>query len=258
MPFPTSKKYGVLKARVTQVEGEFTSHKSGMSHYNLICNDSVSGLDYQINIDIQSEVSANVKMLILKDFDTKTQLPSAFETITPGFTPLPCQPGGLALDLIHQPIFTVNQLKDSHPQNAAKIAAGLNEFIQVGTQLVVFGTYYDDSDHQYHQQFITEDESYRDHHMYGVRRHREQQRPSRGVDDVHLNQGTPSIQFQSKDNGVYQDGALFIRNPDGDYTACFFAFAGQCFDTNQQGNCDAKSSLKQSSTMGDTEIKGQV
>lgn len=235
MPFPASKVYGVLNAEITQVEGEFTSHKTGMSHFNLISQDS-AGLEYQINIDIQSSTSPNVRMLVLYDFDLAAQLPN-IKGIESGFTALPTQAGGLALDLIHQPLFPISELKNAQPHSADNLSETLNALLQVGANVFVFGTRYDDSQSNYHQNFTDADESYRDHHLYGMRRHREQGRPPRGVDDVHLNQGTPSSQYQSKDNGLFQDGALFIANNDGSYTAVFFAFAQQCFNTNASGNC---------------------
>jgi uncharacterized protein YukJ len=77
--------------------------------------------------------------------------------------------------------------------------------------------------------------------MYGARRSREQSQPPRGVDDVHLNQGTPNSQSQAQDNGIYQDGALLVQMPDNSYSAFFFAFAGQCFNTDDNGNCSGGS-----------------
>jgi len=237
MPFPANKTYGVLRANIKVDEKESTSKKSGMSHYNLICEvPAEDNKEYQVNIDIQSSKSANVRMLVKRNFVT-TNLPKKLTDIAQGFSTLPSKADTLALDLIHQPIFPIDELKDSKPISAEQITETLNNLLSVGNEVIVFGTLYDDDDHKHHEAYHHDDESYRDHHMYGARRHREQKLPPRGVDDVHLNQGTPSTQYQHKDNGVYQDGALFIVNTEGGYNAIFFAFATQCFDTNDQGNC---------------------
>lgn len=237
MPFSHGKVYGVLRVKVKVDEGEFTSHRSGMSHYNLICEDEESKLEYQVNIDIQSSSSPNVRMLVIDDFDVSSAFTTPFSDIPSGFKTLECKPGGLAIDLIHHPIFKVDELKDAQPLSASQISTQLKPHLSVGTEIIVFGTRYEDSDHKFHHHYHHSNESYRDAHLYGVRRHREQNLPPRGVDDVHLNQGTPDTQYQHVDNGCYQDGALFIANGEGKYTAVFFAFEAQCFDTDNSGNC---------------------
>ena len=238
MPFPKNKTYGVFRAFISVDEGEFTSHKSGMSHYNLICEvPNEGGMKYQVNIDIQSKVTGNVRMLVKTNFDAVSHLSASFIDIVQGFTELTCQPGGLALDLIHHPLFPVDELKQTEPQSAKDITNILNDYLVVGKEVIVFGTLYDDTDFKSHESYHNETESYRDFHMYGARRHREQDLPPRGVDDVHLNQGTPSSQYQYKDNGSYQDGAFFVVNQDGSYDAIFFAFSSQCLVTDKNGNC---------------------
>ncbi|KAI9923871.1 hypothetical protein ASPWEDRAFT_26425 [Aspergillus wentii DTO 134E9] len=51
-----------------------------------------------------------------------------------------------------------------------------------------------------------------------------------GIHDIHMNQGS----FPQFDNGVYQDGALFFRFPDGHWEAVFMAFASQRLPTNEE------------------------
>lgn len=234
MAFPANKVYGVMKAVIKRDEGESTSHRSGMSHFNLICHTPEG--DYQVNIDIQSSENPNVRMLQVEHFNTGEI--GNFASIPPGFRILSTDAADpLALDLIHRPLFSIDELADAKPGSADEISSVLNDFLLDGTEIIVFGTRYDDSNNDAHKPYQHEHESYRNKHLYGVRRHRELAQPPRGVDDVHLNQGTPSSQYQSKDNGSYQDGALFVKNEDGSYRAFFFAFAGQCFNTDPQGNC---------------------
>lgn len=58
--------------------------------------------------------------------------------------------------------------------------------------------------------------------------------PGNGIHDIHMNQGNGG-QYK-KDNGVFQDGAVFIEYPNDDWHAFFFAFQSQTFDTDDQGN----------------------
>ena len=39
-----------------------------------------------------------------------------------------------------------------------------------------------------------------------------------------------------KDNGVFQDGAIYVEYPDDRWRAFFFAFQSQTFDTDDKGN----------------------
>lgn len=254
MPFSGNKIYGVLKATLTKDRGESSSQRSHLSHFNLTT--SAAGEGYQVNIDIQSHPhEADVKYYIIenfgggdgsKDAGTDASLKQQFADIQEGFTPLQPEPGGLALDLVKNPLFCVDDLKDATPQTPDEISQMLNGYLEnpdTVASLIVFGTKYDDSNNDYHEQYNhyhyhDHNDWHRDRHMYGVRRYREDpqsQLPPRGVDDVHLNQG--SGPQHSKDNGPYQDGALFIEHQDGSYTGIFFAFASQCFDTDANGNC---------------------
>ena len=87
-----------------------------MSHFNLICEvANASKEEYQVNIDIQSSTSANVRMLLINHFDITQAFGSKFSDIAPGFTQLPSQADGLALDLIHQPIFNIDKMPRDVP-----------------------------------------------------------------------------------------------------------------------------------------------
>jgi uncharacterized protein YukJ len=49
-----------------------------------------------------------------------------------------------------------------------------------------------------------------------------------------MNQGN-SGQY-ARDNGVFQDGALYFEYPGDKWRAFFFAFQSQTFDTDDRGN----------------------
>jgi uncharacterized protein YukJ len=119
----------------------------------------------------------------------------------------------MALDLVRRPLFDLNLLTESSALSADEIAATLDNYLKYANpNVIVFGTKYDDRHNQ--QQ-----------NHYGLQRAANQQKPSCGVDDVHLNQNLGS------DSNAYQDGALFIQtgdSDDGNYAAFFFCFANQC------------------------------
>ena len=58
--------------------------------------------------------------------------------------------------------------------------------------------------------------------------------PGNGIHAIHMNQGN-SGEYKN-DNGVYQDGALFIEYPQDKWRAFFFAFQLQSFETDAKGN----------------------
>jgi uncharacterized protein YukJ len=212
--FSKGKIYGVLRARVIADNGEDHSHKTDMSHYNLLSVDdgqSETLEQFQINIDIQSLQSANVKCVITDPFMNTSSIP--FSQIPIGFTPLSSDESDtIALDLIRRPVFDLNLLVNSQALTADQIAAKLDVYLKDNKpNVVVFGTKYDDK-HSL------------DENHYGKQRAINQNKPSCGVDDIHMNQ------IVGKDGHAYQDGALFIQkeNEDNTYVAFFFCFDIQC------------------------------
>ena len=207
------KIYGVLRARVVADNGEDHSHRTDESHYNLISVDDGQGQtneQYQINIDIQSLQSANVKCISIDPFNNPS---IQFSTVPIGFTALPtADSDSLALDFIRRPIFDLNLLTQSEPLTADQIADRLDTYFKHDKpNVIVFGTKYDD------QHVATE-------RHYGLQRAMKEKKPSRGIDDIHMNQ------IVGKDGHAYQDGALFIQkeNEENSYVALFFCFASQC------------------------------
>jgi uncharacterized protein YukJ len=212
--FASGKTYGVLRAQVTADNGEYHSYKTDMSHYNLITTDDGPNQiseQYQVNIDIQSLDYANVKCV---SFDPFSNDDLQISNLSYGFTPLQSDSDDpMAVDLVRRPLFDLNLLTESSALSADEIAAKLDDYLKEGNpNVIVFGTKYDDR-HKPHQTH------------YGLQRAAREQKPSCGIDDVHLNQNL------NNDGNAYQDGALFIETSDSDennYVAFFFCFANQC------------------------------
>ncbi len=107
--------------------GEDHSHKTDENHYNLLSIDdgqSETLEQYQINIDIQSLQSANVKCISIDPF-INSSIP--FSNIPIGFTPLPSDDSDtFALDFIRRPIFDINLLVKSQPLTVDQIVEKLD------------------------------------------------------------------------------------------------------------------------------------
>ena len=57
-----------------------------------------------------------------------------------------------------------------------------------------------------------------------------------GIHDIHMNQGNPHGEF-FRDNGTFQDGAMFAHFPASDrWLAAFIAFQSQSWNTDDEGN----------------------
>jgi uncharacterized protein YukJ len=57
-----------------------------------------------------------------------------------------------------------------------------------------------------------------------------------GIHDIHMNQGNP-LNNHGQDNGIWQDGALFVHLPSQKrWIAVFIAFQTQTWQTDNQGN----------------------
>lgn len=68
-----------------------------------------------------------------------------------------------------------------------------------------------------------------------------------GIHDIHMNQGSKA----SFSNGIYEDGALIFKFPDGHWEAVFLAFASQRIPTNDEGEYEENSQSLASILGGD-------
>ncbi|CAF0789788.1 unnamed protein product [Didymodactylos carnosus] len=223
LSFSPGKVYGVLKAKITTDNGEYKSNRTGMSHYNLITTDDQekNPEQYQVNIDIQSLHEPNVHIYFIDNY--KNSLLEQFSTLDDGFTPLESNADTLALDYIRENLFPIKDLTQSTALSADEIASVLDKYLESDPNIIVFGTKYDDKT-----------KLSKEH--YGKKRALYQNKPTKGVDDVHLNQ---TVGKNNEDE--YQDGALFVETEPGSYTAFFFAFTNQCESLStipEAGNSD--------------------
>ncbi len=210
MPVPN---YSVLKG--DPVSGKIVSGNS--PHYQIQVN-TASG-SFTVAVNIQSVDGSEVLYVIDNNFTAPN--PAGLLALPTGLTPLPSTPGSpnpLALDFVRskvngQPMVQLNTmtlLPETTPAGDSKntlnnaVVALLNQAIadKDGT-IYAFGSSYADPG--------------------GVQ----------GIHDIHMNQGNPGS-FE-KDNGVWQDGGIFIDLPaSGTWTAVFIAFQTESWNTDNQ------------------------
>ncbi|HEX9060253.1 MAG TPA: DUF2278 family protein [Clostridia bacterium] len=203
------KPYGVLKC---QPIGGLKA--SDTTHYEIHVVDDEGDLRIAVNVQSQTSppelrfyIDDNFSHHILQELD---KLPS-------GFTELDSSPGGIALDYIRGNLFDTGNFKIaphiSRQDNELldRIEKYIDTAVRTGDAVIyAFGQ------------------------KWGPENKRDQYfgfRPRQGIHDIHMNQGN-SGNFL-KDNGVYQDGGLFINIPSQKkWIAIFLAFQSQALHTD--------------------------
>ena len=199
--------YSVLKGNPTA--GKVVSGKS--PHYQIVV--AAPGGPFTVAVNIRSVDGSEVMYAINgafvpPDLDGLLALPA-------GMTALDSVPGGLALDFVRSIVganpmvqksdmallpFTSSDLHDA-------VVDLLNQTVaDADGTLYAFGSAFADSGQV------------------------------DGIHDIHMNQGNPSGSF-SRDNGTWQDGALFVNLPaQTAWIAVFIAFQTESWQTDDHGN----------------------
>ena len=211
------KSYGLLKGRA--VAGKLAGRGGGKPHYQIHL--VARGVDYRIAVNVVSDQSPSELLFLLDPDFTHPMLP-ALAVAQDGFTSVPSRPGGLALDFNRGHLFRPQDMK-ALPVQAPGPGNDLfeafdpyvHQAIERGADLFAFGSRWGPEAGMADDYFGFE--------------------PGNGIHDIHLNQGSPAP--HNSDNGVWQDGALFIHTPgDGKWLAFFLAFQSQFAVTDDHGN----------------------
>lgn len=186
------------------------------THYQITMQ--AEGGPFTVAVNIESIGGSEVLYAILDNFQPPN--PDALLALTSGMHPLQSVPGGLALDYVREqingkPMITAAQMtllpesasRDDHRTALTNaVDALLNQTIADKGTIFAFGSAYADSGQV------------------------------DGIHDIHMNQGNPPGSFAS-DNGIWQDGAIFIYLPSaGTWTAVFIAFQTESWNTDSSGN----------------------
>jgi uncharacterized protein YukJ len=210
------KQYGVLVGR--PVDRRLAT--SNNAHYQIKIVDDL--IEYRAAINVMSKAAPS-EVLYLLDENYAHPVLAGLHDLAPGFHRLNSQPGGSALDFVRGNLFDKTLMRPL-PFNVPGTDNDLNEKLD----RVV-------------QQALSDEEALV--YVFGERWGPEPQTrdkifgflPGNGVHDVHMNQG--NIGQWVRDDGIYQDGALFIRFPARQqWMAVFLAFQSQAWETDEQGH----------------------
>jgi len=176
-------------------------------HFRIPVN-TASG-SYTIDVNVESTDGSEVLYAVLQN--TAPPNPDALLALPDGVNP----PAGIAIDYIRTqingvPIITKDAMTllpiGGNSNLNDQIVSVVNQAIEDDNGLIyAFGSFYADSNGQ------------------------------QGIHDIHMNQGN-SGSFE-KDNGIDQDGALFVYLPaTSTWISVFIAFQTESWNTDDQGN----------------------
>lgn len=203
--------YGVLK-------GTVTGHKRDAvdDHYQILVDAGTEVWRVASNV-LSGATNAPSTVLYRMGQALPEEFLKALRDLKSGFMRLPSIQGGLAIDYIRcdfvkpallRPL-PANLPGDDNDLKDKLESAAVRAMELEGTFIYAFGDRWgpEDKVDQYFK-FI----------------------PGNGVHDIHMNQGNSGK--YTKDDGVFQDGALVFDYPDGKLRVFFFAFQSQEFDTD--------------------------
>jgi len=177
-------------------------------HYRFALNIDNS-TSAQVDVNVQSTDGSEIRYLIVNDFAPPDE--AGLQALALGRTPLDTGESDLRIDYILEknadgtPLVDPSQLQDLNLKDGTMqdaVADLLNQALNDPDGLIyAFGSYFADAG--------------------GLM----------GVHDIHMNQGNPPKGGFAKDNGSWQDGAIFIEMPNqaARWTALFIAFKTQTF-----------------------------
>jgi uncharacterized protein YukJ len=225
----TIANYSVLAGRPTA--GKVVSGSS--AHYQITMQ--ATGGPFTVAVNIQSVDGSEVLYTIEEEF-TPPDL-AGLQALPMGMTALKSEPGGLALDFVRstvngQPMVTKAQMT-LLPEMKAKVKAANaeDEMIQRSRAKALENAVVT---------LLNMTIADKDGVIYAFGSAYADSGTVDGIHDIHMNQGNPVGGKNggfSGDNGVWQDGALFINLPSkGTWTAVFIAFQTESWTTDSAGN----------------------
>jgi uncharacterized protein YukJ len=208
-------RYGVLVGRVVDRRSE---GGTDTPHYQIRVR--AEDVDFRVAVNVLSKQQPS-ELLYLADEAFYHPLLAGLPGLPDGFTLLPSQPGGVALDFIRANLFDregMRSVPSTVPGPDNDLADMLDHFVEraaadPAAKLYAFGQ-------RWGPEPATPDK------VFGFS-------PGNGVHDIHMNQGN-STEFRH-DDGVWQDGAALLRFPSQDqWVGIFLAFQSQAWHTDDQ------------------------
>jgi uncharacterized protein YukJ len=214
MPLPN---YSLLKG--DPVSGRVQFNAAGKNpHFHIKANAGDSSFDIAVNI--QSDDASEV--LYTVDHAFQPALPDQLLKLDMGVLALDSKPGGLALDYVRETIGG-SPMVDRNLMSKLPISTPAghrhndlhNEVVDLLTRAVQDkdGTIY----------------AFGDTFPVGG--------DPAGIHDIHMNQGNTDDSGHERDNGAWQDGAVFVNLPAQNvWIAVFIAFQTQVWNTDDNGD----------------------
>jgi len=204
------KSYAVLKGRPKATR----SSAEGHPHFHLQIE--ANGDDYRVAINVRSMLEPSEMEYLIK-LRFGHPITAGLHRLSPGLHPVKSRPGGLALDFIRLNLFPHDQFLKlpSHHSNGGTDLNDVLEGIFAGAMtdpgcwVYVYGESWEaeGSDHIFR--------------FY----------PSRGLHDVHMNQGNDPCHLEQ--DAPWQDGAILIEHPRQQrWTGLFLKFQSQSWHTD--------------------------
>jgi uncharacterized protein YukJ len=214
--------YGVLVGTITNKmdsPAAMLKNPGSKPHFQILVD--ASNVEYRIAINVKSNQQPSDLDFFLDD-DYEHPILNHIKELQPGFSKLPKEPNTAALDYIRGNLFDINNMKIM-PTLLGGPNNDLNDIFNVhiehaintpGSLIYAFGSKWGPENNK------------RDEYFDFL--------PGNGIHDIHMNQG--NVGAHSGDNGIFQDGGLFIYFPDEDrWVAMFMKFQSQFVHTNDPG-----------------------
>jgi uncharacterized protein YukJ len=207
--------YGVLAGRVVDSRAE---GGADTPHFQVRVRGGDT--DFRLAVNVLSQQAPPELLYVADEAFSHPQLPALVD-LPDGFTAVPSQPGGLALDYIRGNLFdplAMRTLPATAPGPDNDLADKLDHYVgraaaDPAARIYAFGE-------RWGPEADLPDK------IFGFS-------PGNGVHDIHMNQGNTG-QF-TRDDGVWQDGGLLIHFPEPDqWVAVFLAFQNQAWHTDDQ------------------------
>lgn len=206
------KNYGVLVGKAIEVRLATSQN----AHYQVHLIDDAT--DYRIAVNVLSNLApSEVEYLVVEEFDRP--ILDRVKDLQPGFTPLAPTPTSGALDYIRGNLFAREQMQPL-PYNIPGPDNDLNDKID-----------------RLMQRALSDEDAlvYAFGERWGPERDRKDKffgfLPGNGIHDIHMNQANSGN--YTGDDGVWQDGGLFLRFPrQQQWAAIFLKFQSQAWHSD--------------------------
>lgn len=209
------KQYGVLVGKATKGERE---DGEDTPHYQVEVRSA--GVDYRLAVNVKSKGDKPELLYLVAD-PFEHPILNRLAELAEGFTLVPSQMGGAALDFVRGNLFDKDEMR-TLPHNLPGPSNDLNDRIEhlvaraiseQDAQVFAFGE-------RWGPEADLKDKIF-------------SFKPGNGVHDIHMNQGNDAA--YRKDDGVWQDGGLLFHFPSTrQWVGVFLAFQSQSWHTDDE------------------------